>query len=282
MNQLLVQALSKAKVLKRLNIYSTRRIDNKSFVIPILRSNGKDNLIDSEKWMTQLLTMLFDRKHGSFVDVGANIGQTLLKVKSINPTIKYYGFEPNPICVFYLNELIAKNKFETVSLFPVGISNKTEVRELHFFYDSDTDAAASMISDFRPWQQVLKKMYIPCYTISDLKNFVDLSKIGIIKIDVEGAELEVLNGVSKAIDEARPFIIAEILPVYKVENKDRFERQHKIGEFLTNRKYKIFRVLANPGGELQKFQFLRQFDIHSSMDLTNYVFVPEEIEFAEK
>ena len=41
-----------------------------------------------------------------FIDVGVNVGQTLLKLKSISSEINYLGFEPNPNCVNYLKNLI--------------------------------------------------------------------------------------------------------------------------------------------------------------------------------
>ncbi len=44
-----------------------------------------------------------------------------------------------------------------------------------------------------------------------------LGKIAMIKIDVEGAELEVLTSIKYEIKENHPIIIVEILPAYNKE-----------------------------------------------------------------
>ena len=276
MNQLFIRGLSRIKLLKKLNLNSSVKINNSSFIIPIIKSNGKDNLTLGEKWMTPVLQKLLKAKKGSFIDVGVNIGQTLLKVKSIDKGIKYFGFEPNPTCIFYVDELIRRNKFTEVVIFPVGISDATGIVELNFYYEADTDSAASIIKDFRPWQKIYRRSYISCFTADNFNEFIDFSKVANIKIDVEGAELEVLRGFSECLEIARPNIIMEILPVYKKENTDRYERQLGIQEFLKMHNYKIFRIRKKASDEFSHFEPLEEIEIHSDIDLTNYVFLPCE------
>ena len=54
-----------------------------------------------EPWMLQNLVQIAEQAEGTFVDVGVNLGQTLLAVKSIGEDWDYLGFEPNPCCLFY-------------------------------------------------------------------------------------------------------------------------------------------------------------------------------------
>ena len=54
----------------------------------------------------------------SVVDVGANLGQTLLKVKRLDRRARYVGFEPNPWCVVYMEELVRVNRLEHCSIVP--------------------------------------------------------------------------------------------------------------------------------------------------------------------
>ena len=101
--------------------------------------------------------------------------------------------------------------------------------------------------------------------------------VSIIKIDVEGGELEVIQGLKNTISEYRPFIICEILPIYD-ENSEigrfRKSRQNKLQKLLDKNEYKIFRILD--GGDLVP---LDVFEVHSDLSLSNYVFVPKcEIE----
>ena len=53
-----------------------------------------------------MLENLLKKKNGAYLDIGVNIGQTLMKLKSVNPKIEYIGFEPNATCVHYVNKLI--------------------------------------------------------------------------------------------------------------------------------------------------------------------------------
>ena len=71
-----------------------------------------------EPWMNSVLKDVFKVCEGTFLDIGVNLGQTLLHVKTLEPARKYIGFEPNPTCCFYANSLIEfKRVFETLRLF---------------------------------------------------------------------------------------------------------------------------------------------------------------------
>ena len=63
--------------------------------------------------MSEVIQRLFKLKSGAFIDVGVNLGQTLLKVAAIDPGRAYVGFEPNPACVDYVWKLIETNNLET-------------------------------------------------------------------------------------------------------------------------------------------------------------------------
>lgn len=60
--------------------------------------------------MLKILTSLFKLRSGTFLDIGVNLGLTLIKVKSVNADRNYIGFKPNPACVFYIEELKRINK----------------------------------------------------------------------------------------------------------------------------------------------------------------------------
>jgi hypothetical protein len=47
-----------------------------------------------EPWLDRIYEKVMLDRRGAFIDVGANIGQTLLKVLNTNPSAEYVGFEP--------------------------------------------------------------------------------------------------------------------------------------------------------------------------------------------
>ena len=150
------------RVLKIFNITLKRTINAKSFNIPILGSLGVLNLLKQELWMIDLLKIIIQIKGNKFIDVGTNIVQTLLKIKSVKEDINYIGFEPNPSCVYYTNKLIRSNKLENVSVFPFGISTTTGQSPLNFYDDDEVDSSASIIEGFRN-TKVVKQEYIALF-----------------------------------------------------------------------------------------------------------------------
>jgi hypothetical protein len=99
MDKLTIQILRKLRILKYLNINGNISLNGKLFKIPILEEIGFSNLFISEPWMIDLLKIILPIEKERFIDVGVNIGQTLLKLRSISDNIDYIGFEPNPVCI---------------------------------------------------------------------------------------------------------------------------------------------------------------------------------------
>lgn len=274
MNTIFIKALNKFRILNLLNIHGTISLNKKTFKIPILQKIGISNLFMSEPWMIDILKIVLPIENKNFIDVGVNIGQTLLKLKSVSSEINYIGFEPNPICVNYAVKLINENNFDNTLIIPAGISDKNEMGLLNFFSQSETDSAASMIEDFRPDQKIFKKEFIPLYNIESFKNKINLDSISILKIDVEGAELEVLNSFKKEIEEKSPIILIEILPVYNANNLQRLERQNMIQNMLKDFGYSIFRVIKKDD-ILLDFQEISEIGIHGNINNCEYVMVPK-------
>ena len=251
------------------------KLNNAKLRIPIINGVGKNNYLAlSEPWMQGILVKLLDNPNKTFVDVGVNLGQTLLKVKAINREINYIGFEPNPFCVNYVNQLIKKNNFPNTELWPVGLSSKTQVLKLNLFSDSNEDSAASIIEGFRAKSAVKKSINVPVFKFSDLN--MDLSiKFDVIKIDVEGAELEVIESLHDKIKQDKPYILMEILPAYSKENKDRIDRQEKIKSLLDTLDYKIYRVNKS-ADQFINFVSVEDFGIHADLNLCDYLLAPSE------
>jgi FkbM family methyltransferase len=259
------------KILAKFNFSIRRKINNHYFKIPILGSLGVSNLFFHELWMIDLLNKINNIGIVKFIDVGANVGQTLLMVKSVDNSIDYVGFEPNQNCIFYLRKLITQNLFTNVMLIPVGISTKTRLEELNFYSESEVDPSASVIADFRK-KGLIKKALVPLFNVNDLN--INFDGISILKIDVEGGELEVIESFYEIIKGNNPIILIEILPVYSpLENPERLQRQNKIEELLKVLDYSIFRINQN------KNQFfgitkINEIGIHSNLNHCDYVVVP--------
>ncbi len=69
-----------------------------------------------DTWALSIFATLLRLTSSAVLDVGANVGQTLLKVKSCSAERTWIGFEPNSTCVMYLERLIAVNRFSCCTL----------------------------------------------------------------------------------------------------------------------------------------------------------------------
>jgi FkbM family methyltransferase len=270
-----------AKVLRKLRLarYFNQRVslfeNGRVFKVPLLGDLGYGNLSLTEPWMTSLfkrLSSIFEEDGFVFVDVGVNIGQTLLKLRSAFPDARYVGFEPNPTCVYYVNALIDANAFQNVSVYPVGISGKATVLSLNLYGDQNDDSAASLIENFRPDQRVYRSIHVPVFPV-DMLTIPE--RIGFLKIDVEGAELDVLQGFAPQLRDFRPVVLTEILPVYNDENVARLERQETIERLMRDLGYRCYRVM-HPNGNFAELVPIDSIGIHSKVEWSDYLWVPDD------
>lgn len=266
--------LNKLGILKRVS-FSYEIIINKTlFKIPVIKKFGFNNLFLSEQWMIEIIEQIFKIKKGAFIDVGVNIGQTLIKLRSVDREREYIGFEPNPSCVFYTEELIKKNKFLNTIVIPVGISNEDNLLSLNLYSENDSlDSCASIIENFRD-QKIHKTIFVPVFSAKTIRKL--FSTIGILKIDVEGAELEVIESFKEIISAERPFILIEILPSYKKSNTFRIERSYKIVSIISELEYDIYLIIKTPDNSLKNIKKIKEIPIHSDINLCDYIFVPKE------
>lgn len=263
--------LEKIGFLKRVNLTTKIHVNNGKIILPIIKGIGFHNLISIERWKSALINRINDLIEGSFIDIGANIGQTLLLIKSLNKEQAYYGFEPNPLCYHYMTHLININNFENCTLIPVGLSDKDEVVTL--LSNSDIDSCACVLDGFREQRFYSRKNYVPVFNGDKLIRGWDVKSISIIKIDVEGAELGVIEGLRGTIEKHKPYIICEILPVY--------DENTQIGSFRKRRQDSLIGILKEYGYRLLRIKHngaLEPLDaIHTHSDLSNcdYAFIPK-------
>jgi FkbM family methyltransferase len=139
------------------------------------------------------------RKDFHFVDVGGNIGEFVLDYSSNSNVKKVTVFEPQPEQSKAIQCTIEKNSFNHVELVRKPASNKEEPILFNF---NKKNATASGISND------------PAIGTEIIATTLDKSiKPGesdfVLLIDVEGAELRVLEGAKSLLDSKMPLIIFE-------------------------------------------------------------------------
>jgi hypothetical protein len=132
---------------------------------------------------------------------------------------------------------------------------------------------ATTVPGFRGDRKVTGELIIPVFRLDELTDQLP-GEVGLIKIDVEGGELEALTGMAGFIRTQAPLILIELLPVYKPENQLRLDRQTKVEATFKAWGYELHRVRKNSLKRLAGFEHIPAIGIHNDLELCDYVAAP--------
>jgi len=188
------------------------------------------------------------------LDVGANIGLHSISFSRLAPEGLVISFEPSKDTF----SLLLNNIQDINNILPlnIGVSDKTQIAE---FYVASDNAYSSLKNTGR--KEVCGKTRVLCMSIDDLLTKLPLKRIDFVKIDVEGFEQKVLEGMKLIIDKYSPVIFCEI---YK--GTDSNEDPEATVKCLTDKGYKAF---VCDGVNLTSF-------VKHDDNQYNYFFVPDD------
>jgi FkbM family methyltransferase len=231
-------------------------------------------------WMVEIIRRILAIEKGDFIDVGANVGQTLLDFYAAAPTGRYVGFEPHPNSYASICTLASENTFENCVILPIGLSDSLSVLNLYSAIGSATDSGASIDPELRGTRE-LRHTQVLCCRFDDLRVRLSIASIGLIKIDVEGAEIQVLRGMEKTLAELRVPLICEVLYASASADITRYEITVKsIMEFLVRLEYLVFRVRKDRDEQFQGLESTSVFPIQiwteENAHECDYLMIPKE------
>lgn len=136
-------------------------------------------------------------------DLGANIGIASLRFATLYPDARFYGFEPLPadheVCVLNYDNL------RKAQAFPWAVGSRSEVTA--FEPREDPRGGQLRTVPGNPKLQPGKPIDVQVYSIGDLIRVQKLEPPEFLKIDVEGAELEVLRGIGDAVQSVKRIFV---------------------------------------------------------------------------
>ena len=166
------------------------------------------------KLVTKIAKELDNQKDpGCFFDVGANVGLYTWEVRKVCPARKILAFEPDPKNIKLLEKTLKGANLQNVEICKYALSN--QLAEVSFFQDNLTSATGCVAGKNKPWiEQYLNgssnEIRVKTETLDSVVR-QDRSP-SLIKIDVEGHEVEVLQGARNTLSEAKPLMIIESFP----------------------------------------------------------------------
>lgn len=169
-------------------------------------------------------------------DIGANIGFYTLVAANKIKTGHIYAFEPVKDIVRLLKTNIELNNFNNISIIPFAVSNKKTISPI---YISSQDNLG--MSGFHKPQNYSGKIdYVETISLDEWIKEMKIPKLDVVKIDVEGAELQVLKGMKKIIESNKPIFFIELIN----ENLKKFGHDiSDIYNFFKHLDYEPFEII---------------------------------------
>jgi len=215
---------------------------------------------EGDRGEVKLLKSLF-APHHIFFDIGGNIGVfTLLAAKRLSNGM-VHTFEPSPYHLEKLDANLRLNKFENVHVHPVALSNQTQSSKLYLpIEEPGLMRNTGMASLFQLDQVKSKVEEVTCVKLDDYRQKLGIPCADLIKIDVEGAEMDVLEGAIETIGSCRPIVVMEV----NLDHLQRADRNiQEVIDYWSHIQYKIFRI--NHEAELIPLKSAADFEIHQNI-----------------
>jgi FkbM family methyltransferase len=191
---------------------------------------GQSLLVYGECSELELMFLLTLAKNpGEVVEVGANMGIHTIPLGAAlaKEGRTLYAFEPQPVIFQQLCANLALNGLTNVRALPYACGSKNgaltfdipDYTKLGNFGGTELKEVGATTS---------KQELVQCVRLDDL---LSEGKIGLLKIDVEGLELEVLRGCEGLLARCRPFLYVE---------NDRVKNSPALIQWLFDHEYRLW------------------------------------------
>lgn len=169
------------------------------------------------------------------VDIGANAGYyAVMAAWHLRQRGTVYAFEPNPHAFGYLQQNISLNRLTNLIAVQQGVADKCTQMTLYLNPDGIT---CGSLEPYTP--HLTESCEVSMTTLDHFLSLHPESRIGLIKLDIEGAELLALRGGEDTLLRHRPVIIYE-------ENRPALEAfgytVTDLRDFLQAKNYRLYEI----------------------------------------
>lgn len=186
-----------------------------------------------EKEITELVAARMDQ--GTIaLDVGSHRG-FFAGVMALAGAREVYCFEPNPENISNLETLCRLNSGLPLRVMPIAVAANDGTAAFSIMPENTMGKLTS--SDFQKSAESEELLEVTVRSLDSLMHELNWKNIGLVKIDVEGAELAVLKGAVHLLDVCRPTLVIEV---------HTFDLLASCRSFLESRAYKVRVVESGP------------------------------------
>ena len=192
------------------------------------------------------------KPNSTFFDVGANIGIHSLGAAA-KQNCQVYSFEPVDFIRLKLNKNIELNNYSNIQVVPLALSNENKVIKTNYSATSTNQGTFSIINEDNGSSS------ITCIKGDDYVSENNIENISVIKIDVEGFEYSVLEGLKNTIITQKPIIFFEFDTCYiDRDNKTIDDYENLLMRILGYELFIIEKTILQPCATLHSISGMKE------------------------
>ena len=221
------------------------------------------NLCKSKIWLKGMLSGIYAtielkelikgiKTPETIIDIGSNKGQFILLIEKIYPNKNIYSFEP-------IKEMIDKQKKffsykNNIIFHNVALGSSTTLKEFLITARMDSSSFLKIVSDKNKSKNydIVENRNIQINTLDNLLINEKISHPVLIKIDVQGYELEVLRGANNLLKKT-DYLLLEVSKNEMYQNQP---IEKVIVEYLKNLNFDILK--SNNWSKIQNTNFYQR------------------------
>ena len=219
-----------------------------SKIVEILQERYNKEIVEIKDPFRDMRVLLSGIKINSICDIGAHHGDISLKLAGLFPLSKIYAFEP------YLqsHEILRKKNRINSNIVPIHCALSSSNGEMNLYINAQDSTnslspTGEMGKKYQSWQtETLSSEIVRVLTLNSWGKQNFIKEIELLKVDVQGHELKVLQGAEDYLKSTLRLIYTEIefVKIYK-ENCLYFELE----EYLRRYNFELFQLYNLTSGD---------------------------------
>lgn len=144
-------------------------------------------------------------EEGVVIDVGANVGIYSIALAKSHPKLKVIAVEASPAIFQWLATNCNLNKLSNVTLINAAISDQDNIATEFYERDSMSTMHKEFLLDFGIGgeKENIARSQVMTRTLDSIIQNANLSKISLLKLDIEGEEIQALTGATNSLSQKK-------------------------------------------------------------------------------
>jgi FkbM family methyltransferase len=149
-----------------------------------------------------------------FIDIGANIGKYSILIANKNNSAKIIAIEPSKEATSLFKKNVEINNLKNIEILEKLLFSKR--KRIKFYLNPEKTTRNSILKNevlrdkkYKSKKNIISYHWMETETLDNLLSNQKREKVELLKIDVQGAELDVLKGAIKILKKDEPKIIFE-------------------------------------------------------------------------